>query len=125
VKKCTDLITPRARLSANMAKSKYECARCDFVFCNAAVADVKSFELDDTLLKNTWLVVRLDGNGFTKFSALHAFEKPNDRRALELMNKCARAVCSEFSDVVIAYGESDEYSFVLRNTTALFKRRAR
>jgi len=33
-------------------------------------------------------------------------------------------VCTEFSDVVIAYGESDEYSFVLRNTTALFKRRA-
>jgi tRNA(His) guanylyltransferase len=94
-----------------MAKSKFEY--------------VKSFELDDTLLRNTWLVVRLDGNGFTKFSTEHAFQKPNDARALQLMNKCAQAVFAEFPDIVIAYGESDEYSFVLKNTTSIFKRRAR
>lgn len=29
----------------------------------------------------------------------------------------------EFTDVVLAFGESDEYSFVLRRETALFKRR--
>jgi len=36
-----------------MAKSQYEY--------------VKGFEVDDSLLKNTWIVVRIDGKGFTKY----------------------------------------------------------
>lgn len=99
-----------------------------FLLCEMAGSKfeyVKSFELDDTLLKNTWLVVRLDGNGFTKFSREHGFVKPNDRRALELMNRCALAVFNEFPDIVIAYGQSDEYSFVIRCTSSIFRRRAR
>jgi hypothetical protein len=36
--------------SVNMAKSRYEY--------------VKLFEKDDSLLPNTWIVVRLDGRGF-------------------------------------------------------------
>jgi tRNA(His) guanylyltransferase len=35
-----------------MAKSKYEY--------------VKSFEKDDSLLPNTWMVLRIDGRGFHK-----------------------------------------------------------
>jgi hypothetical protein len=34
-------------------------------------------------------VVRVDGKGFTKFAELHGFEKPNDKRALDLMDACA------------------------------------
>ncbi|KAG6403083.1 hypothetical protein SASPL_135300 [Salvia splendens] len=43
------------------------------------------------------------------FSDDHEFEKPNDARALNLMNACTVAVQEEFRDVVFAYGVSDEY----------------
>lgn len=46
---------------------------------------VKKFELDDTILPNVWIVIRVDGKGFHKFSAAHDFEKPNDLRG-ELIN---------------------------------------
>jgi len=39
------------------------------------------------------------------------------------MNRCAQAVLAEFGDVVFAYGESDEYSFVLGRSAALYGRR--
>lgn len=32
-----------------------------------------------------------------------------------------QAVMQEFRDIVIAYGESDEYSFVLRRSTELYR----
>lgn len=41
---------------------------------------VKNFELDDKILPNVWIVVRVDGKGFHKFSKTHNFEKPNDDR---------------------------------------------
>ncbi|KAG7293202.1 Glucose-responsive transcription factor [Staphylotrichum longicolle] len=85
---------------------------------------VKHFEQPDSLLPNTWIVVRIDGRGFTKFSTKYAFEKPNDKRALELMNAAARAVMAELPDITIAYGVSDEYSFVFHKTCALFERRS-
>ncbi|RUS34220.1 Thg1 C terminal domain-containing protein [Jimgerdemannia flammicorona] len=93
-----------------MAKSKYEY--------------VKQFELDDSLLPNTWLVVRIDGRGFHKFATAHGFTKPNDRPGLDLMNACAVAVMKDIQDVVLAYGESDEYSFVLHRSSNLYTRRA-
>ena len=47
-----------------------------------------------------------------RFSGAHHFTKPNDARALGLMNRCAEAVMREFSDIVAAYGQSDEYRYV-------------
>ncbi|XP_047544844.1 probable tRNA(His) guanylyltransferase [Vanessa atalanta] len=85
---------------------------------------VKTFEQDDTLLPNTWIVVRLDGKCFHKFSEDHNFKKPNDIRALKLMNYAAFKVLHEFNDVLMAFGQSDEYSFILRKTCFLYKRRA-
>lgn len=96
--------------TGTMAKSKYEY--------------VKNFELEDKILPNTWIVVRLDGKNFTRFCDTHGFEKPNDRRALELMNKCATAVMEEYNDICVAYGQSDEYSFVFRKDTMFYNRRA-
>eukprot|EP01114_Cavostelium_apophysatum_P021375 TRINITY_DN7444_c0_g1_i4.p1 TRINITY_DN7444_c0_g1~~TRINITY_DN7444_c0_g1_i4.p1 ORF type:complete len:258 (+),score=56.10 TRINITY_DN7444_c0_g1_i4:72-845(+) len=93
-----------------MAKSKFEY--------------VKQFEQEDPLLPHCWIVIRLDGRAFHKFSDTHEFEKPNDIAALNLMNECALACCKEFQDVVIAYGESDEYSFVLKRDAKLWQRRA-
>ncbi|RWW20477.1 hypothetical protein GW17_00015416 [Ensete ventricosum] len=48
-----------------------------------------------------------------RFSAEHAFEKPNDENALNLMNSCAVSMLEQFPDIVFAYGVSDEYRYVL------------
>lgn len=49
--------------------------------------------------------------GFGRFSEVHEFEKPNDERALNLMNSCAVAVMEELPDLVFSYGVSDEYRY--------------
>ncbi len=85
---------------------------------------VKKFEQSDELLRGCWIVVRLDGKGFHKFSDKHNFQKPNDKRALDLMSEAAKTVMKEFSDIVLAYGQSDEYSFVLRKSCSLYSRRS-
>ncbi|KIW63542.1 hypothetical protein PV04_08535 [Phialophora macrospora] len=92
-----------------MANSKYEY--------------VRNFERDEILLPNTWIVVRIDGRGFHKLSNYYGFTKPNDRRALRLMNRAATHVVGSIPEITIAYGVSDEYSFVLHRGTTLFERR--
>jgi tRNA(His) guanylyltransferase len=69
-------------------------------------------------------VVRIDGRAFTKMCAKYKFEKPNDRRALDLMNTAAKAVVADLPEITIAYGISDEYSFVFHKSCNLFERRA-
>ena len=78
-----------------MAKSKYEY--------------VKAFERDDALLPATYIVVRIDGRGFHGLCDKYGFARPNDARALNLMNAAATAVVKELNDIAIAYGVSDEY----------------
>ena len=72
------------------------------------------------LLPATYIVVRVDGRGFTRFCDTLQLEKPNDARALKLMNKAAKEVMNNFHDIVIAYGQSDEYSFVFSKKAKLF-----
>ena len=93
-----------------MAKSKFEY--------------VKNFEIPDPTIPNTYLLVRIDGKGFTKFCETHKLEKPNDIRLISLMNKCARHVMKEFNDIMLAYGQSDEFSFLFRKSTNLYNRRS-
>jgi tRNA(His) 5'-end guanylyltransferase len=50
-----------------------------------------------------------DSHKLERFSDKYAFEKPNDRRGIDLMNAAAKAVLKELPDIVIAYGVSDEY----------------
>lgn len=45
---------------------------------NSRYEYVKSYETDDKILPNVWIVVRVDGKGFHKFSKDHNFDKPND-----------------------------------------------
>ncbi|KAL7780184.1 hypothetical protein CFE70_010206 [Pyrenophora teres f. teres 0-1] len=78
-----------------MANSKYEY--------------VRRFEKDDDLLENTWIVVRIDGRGFSKFTAKYEFVKPNDKNGLDVMNAAAKAVMKELPDLVMAFGNSDEF----------------
>ena len=63
-------------------------------------------------------------SAFHKFSEKHGFEKPNDKRALDLMTQSAKVVMKEIHDVVLAYGQSDEYSFVLKRNSDLYSRRS-
>ncbi|KAI7904681.1 tRNA-histidine guanylyltransferase 1 [Cokeromyces recurvatus] len=93
-----------------MANSKYEY--------------VRHFELADNMLPNTWLVVRIDGRGFHRFSQAHNFAKPNDRRAIDLMNRCAIEVMKDIKDIILAYGQSDEYSFIIPKSSTLYSRRS-
>ncbi|KNZ80193.1 putative tRNA(His) guanylyltransferase [Termitomyces sp. J132] len=86
-------------------------------------AYVRNFELPDTLLPGTFMVFRLDGHSFHRFSDKHDFTKPNDVRALQLMDHAARDVMEEYPDILLAFGESDEYSFLLRRSTDLYNRR--
>jgi tRNA(His) guanylyltransferase len=84
----------------------------------------RRFEQHSTLLPGAWAVIRLDGRGFTRFADAHGYTKPNDAGALQLMNGAAKAVMIEFSgDLLLAYGQSDEYSFVCKREMALFGRR--
>lgn len=94
----------------NMAKSKFEY--------------VRQFEEDDRCLPNCWMVVRVDGKAFHKFSDAHNFEKPNDKRALDLMSRCAEKVMEEFNEICLSYGQSDEYSFVFKKDANIYNRRA-
>lgn len=54
---------------------------------------------------------------------MHNFTKPDDDRALHLMNRCAVAVMNEYTDFVLAYGQSDEFSFVMKRDSNLYQRR--
>ena len=49
--------------------------------------------------------------GLYRLSSKYAFKKPNDCRALDLMNAAARAVVEETSDITCAYGYSDEFRY--------------
>lgn len=75
-------------------------------------AYVRAFELPDPLLPSTFFIIRLDGKGFHQFSKSHDFAKPNDAKALELMNMAAKRVMDgpEMNGAcVAAFGESDEF----------------
>lgn len=91
---------------------------------NTSYGYVRSFEAPDSLPPSNWIVVRIDGRGFSKLTSKYAFTKPNDIRALDLMNAAAVEVTRSLVDIVLAYGQSDEYSFVLHENTTLFDRRS-
>ncbi|MBW0522863.1 hypothetical protein O181_062578 [Austropuccinia psidii MF-1] len=121
-----------------------------FSMANSQFGYVRHSELDDRLLPNTFMVIRLDGKGFTKFSTSHGFMKPNDIRALSLMNKAATHVLEsdlgrghhaalpskskknakttsnqpkKSNGIILAYGQSDEFSFAFGRNCQAFNRR--
>ncbi|KIK02938.1 hypothetical protein K443DRAFT_677102 [Laccaria amethystina LaAM-08-1] len=90
---------------------------------NSKYAYVRDFELPDPLLPGVFMVLRIDGHSFHRFSEKHNFAKPNDVRALQLMDHAAQDLMEEYPDIVLAFGESDEFSFLLRKSTSLYNRR--
>jgi len=83
---------------------------------------LKDMETKINLLPHCWIVVRIDGKGFHKFSEKHNFEKPNDFRSIELMSMSAKAVMTMYPDIVLSYGQSDEYSFVINRYSNFLER---
>ncbi|KAH9930057.1 Thg1 C terminal domain-containing protein [Fomitopsis serialis] len=77
---------------------------------------VKKFELPDPLLMGTFLVLRIDGHAFHKLSEAHDFAKPNDERALQLMDHAARDL--PLSKCTTLYNRRQ--SKILTTVTSLF-----
>lgn len=73
---------------------------------------------------DSYIVVRVDGDKFHNFCSVHNFHKPNDKRALDLMVDAAKQVLMTFKGhIPLAYGHSDEFSFLIRSTSTLLSRR--
>jgi hypothetical protein len=47
--------------------------------------------------------------GSLRLTDLHGFSKPNDERGLKLMDEAAKSVMNEYKDIVLGFGESDEF----------------
>ncbi|OII74641.1 uncharacterized protein cubi_00194 [Cryptosporidium ubiquitum] len=82
---------------------------------------IKTYEQPIRIVKNCWFVVRIDGHSFHED---HKFQKPNDKQGLDLMNRCAENVMKNLGDIVISYGQSDEFSFIFRRKTDLWNRKS-
>ncbi|KAJ6253884.1 tRNA(his) guanylyltransferase-related [Anaeramoeba flamelloides] len=89
---------------------------------NSIYEYVRKFEKDDSIMRSTWIVVRVDGRNFSNLTK--NWEKPFDARGGRLMNKCACEVMRSIGDIVFAYGHSDEFSFVFPRETTIFQRRS-
>ena len=61
--------------------------------------------------RRTHVVLRIDGRGFHKFTA--KLERPYCRRLADALDSAAMSLCQEMIGCRFAYGQSDEYSFVL------------
>src|SRR5690348_15136893 len=72
-------------------------------------------------LPSAWVVLRLDGRGFTKFTERESFEKPFDFKFQELMRQTAQALLQEMQ-AIYAYTESDEISLLFRPDWDLYDR---
>lgn len=72
-------------------------------------------------LPDAWVVLRLDGRGFTKFTARREFEKPFDMAFQQMMRNVARTLLEEMQGIY-AYTESDEISLLFRRDWDLFDR---
>ncbi|KAI8479774.1 tRNA-histidine guanylyltransferase 1-like [Branchiostoma belcheri] len=112
------------RLTNHLQVLKHKFSFSTSVMAKSKFEYVRQFETQDPCLPNTWIVIRLDGRNFHRFSTDHGFTKPNDERALHLMTRAAETVMNDFRDIVITYGQSDEFSFVLKKSTMLYSRRA-
>ncbi|VDO00402.1 unnamed protein product [Rodentolepis nana] len=123
---CVSLVTPQSSDDeAPILPSKEPIFFCRYKMANSQYTYVRNFEAEVPCLPNTWIVVRLDGQNFHTFTEKHGFAKPNDERALQLACASARSVMRRHGEIVLAYGQSDEFSFVFRRSTDSFNRRPR
>lgn len=86
----------------------------------------EKYELNSKLLHGAFIVICLDGVNFKKLCQINSFNKPVDQRNVNLMNSTALKLFKNFeSNILCAYGFSDEFSFVLKPDSDLFKRNSK
>ena len=90
---------------------------------NSKFEYVKSFENKNDLLKNTYIVIRIDGKGFTKFTDAHGYKKPNEIKGIKVMALAGLSVMESFPEMFLGYGQSDEFSFAFKKNARLYNRR--
>jgi tRNA(His) 5'-end guanylyltransferase len=66
------------------------------------------------LPRGTYVVVRVDGRAFHSFT--RGLERPYCRRLADALDCAAMALCAETIGCRFAYGQSDEYSFLLTDS---------
>lgn len=58
------------------------------------------------------LLISRGEKNYYRLCAKYGFEKPNDERALELMNAAAKSTMEGVPEVGIGYGVSDEFRYL-------------
>ncbi len=69
-----------------------------------------------TLPRRTYTVIRIDGRGFHQFTK--GLERPYSRRLADALDQAALHLAQEMIGCRFAYGQSDEYSFLLTDFEA-------
>lgn len=70
-----------------------------------------------------YYIVRIDGKNFSKFTERY-FKKPFDQNFILLMNKTIKRLIQEFeNNILLAYHQSDEVSFLISNKVKNLKAR--
>ena len=75
---------------------------------------IKSYYEDPArvlLPRKTWVVIRVDGKGFHTFT--RRLERPYSRPLADALDRAAVFVASQMAGFAFAYGQSDEYSFLM------------
>lgn len=63
------------------------------------------------LPRRSYIVIRIDGRGFHTFTK--GLERPYSRQLADALDRAATGLCHEMIGCRFAYGQSDEYSFLL------------
>src|SRR5580693_4030330 len=61
--------------------------------------------------RRSYVVIRIDGRGFHTFTK--NLERPYSRQLADALDQAALSLCQEMIGCRFAYGQSDEYSFLL------------
>ncbi|MBV9865099.1 MAG: hypothetical protein JO316_07090 [Abitibacteriaceae bacterium] len=72
------------------------------------------------LVPGAWVVIRVDGRGFSRFTEKH-FQKPCDERFRDYMLQTAQVLLEELTGLYV-YTESDEISILIKPNWNLFDR---
>ena len=82
--------------------------------------------LDQTVLPDMYIVVRLDGRGFTKLTKeVCGFEAPFDSRFRDLMVHTVKALMESGPNIVYGFTQSDEISLLFARDDNTFNRKVR
>ena len=82
--------------------------------------------LDQNILPDMYMVARLDGRGFTKFTKKAGFEKPFDESFRDLMSDTVKYLMTESGfNFIYGFTESDEISLLFAPDDQTFGRKVR